>query len=462
MATECTPTLFAFEAVERKAVVACFDGGAITSNGGALLLGQVDRGLGLVHRFAACFTDRRDPRFVEHRVATLVGQRIFALALGYEDLNDHDELRKDPTLAVLAGKLSPVLRSDCEALAGKSTLNRIEHTPKRHAAKYHKIDCDGAKVDALLVDLFIEAHERPPREIVLDLDNTDIALYGTQEGRFFHGHYDEYCYLPLYVFCGRHLLLARQRRANVAGSAGAVAEVARIVAHIRRQWPKVRIVLRADLGFANDELMTWCEANRVDYVFGLARNARLERELATELAEAKRRHLASGAPVRVFRDFRYATLDSWSRKRRVVGKAEHNKEGANPRFVVTSLKRSRLDARALYEDFYCARGEAENRIGEQFELFADRASTATIAGNQLRMWFSAMAYVMVDSLRRIGLRHSEFADAAVATIRLKLLKLGAQVRTSVRRIHFALASACPNKIEFEWAYLYLRRAFNSS
>ena len=226
-------------------------------------------------------------------MATLVGQRIFALALGYEDLNDHDELRKDPTLAVLAGKLSPVLRSDCEALAGKSTLNRIEHTPKRHAAKYHKIDCDGAKVDALLVDLFIEAHERPPREIVLDLDNTDIALYGTQEGRFFHGHYDEYCYLPLYVFCGRHLLLARQRRANVAGSAGAVAEVARIVAHIRRQWPKVRIVLRADLGFANDELMTWCEANRVDYVFGLARNARLERELATELAEAKRRHLAT-------------------------------------------------------------------------------------------------------------------------------------------------------------------------
>ena len=257
MATECTPTLFAFEAVERKAVVACFDGGTITSNGGALLLGQVDRGLGLVHRFAACFTDRRDPRFVEHRVATLVGQRIFALALGYEDLNDHDELRKDPTLAVLAGKLSPVLRSDCEALAGKSTLNRIEHTPKRHAAKYHKIDCDGAKVDALLVDLFIEAHERPPREIVLDLDNTDIALYGTQEGRFFHGHYDEYCYLPLYVFCGRHLLLARQRRANVAGSAGAVAEVARIVAHIRRQWPKVRIVLRADSGFANDELMPW-------------------------------------------------------------------------------------------------------------------------------------------------------------------------------------------------------------
>ena len=462
MPTECTPRLFAFEEVEGKAVVAGFDGGEITSNAGALLLGQVDRGVSVVKRFAACFTDRRDPRFVEHQVETLVGQRIFALALGYEDLNDHDELRKDPTLAVLAGKLKAVWRSDCEALAGKSTLNRLEHTPKRHAAKYHKIDCDGAKVDALLVDVFLEAHRRPPREITLDIDNTDIPLHGMQEGRFFHGYYDEYCYLPLYVFCGRHLLLARQRRANVAGSAGAVEEVARIVAQIRRKWPKVNIVLRADSGFCNDELMAWCEANKVDYVFGLARNSRLETALGDELAEAKRRHLASGASVRVFRDFRYQTLDSWSRERRVVGKAEYNKDGANPRFVVTSFKRTRYDARALYEDLYCARGEAENRIGEQFEMFADRASSATLQANQLRLWFSAMGYVLVDTLRRVGLRHTPFADAAVATIRLKLLKLGAQVRRSVRRIHFALASGCPNKTEFELAYLSLRRAFTSS
>jgi len=349
MPTECTKR-FEFEAVARRAVVACFDGGDITSNAGALLLGQVDRGLGLMRRFAACFTDRRDPRFVEHQVETLVGQRIFGLALGYEDLVDHDELRKDPTFAVLAGKLEPVLRSDCEALAGKSTLNRLEYTPKRHSTKYHKIDCDGAKVDALLVDLFVEAHERARREIVIDLDNTDIPLYGMQEGRFFHGYYDDYCYLPLYAFCGRHLLLARQRRANVAGSAGAVEEVARIVARIRRKWRKVRIVLRADSGFANEELMAWCEANRVGYVFGLARNSRLEAALAAELAAAKRQHLASGAPARVFRDFRYRTLDSWSRRRRVVGKAEHNKDGANPRFVVTSLARSRYAARALYED----------------------------------------------------------------------------------------------------------------
>ena len=463
MPTDCNPKLFEFEAVERHGVVAGFDGGDITSNAGALLLGQVDRGLGLMRRFAQCFTDRRDPRYVEHRVETLVGQRVFGLVLGYEDLNDHDELRQDRTFAVLAGKLNPVLRSDCEALAGKSTLNRLEHTPKRHGSKYHKIDCDGAQVDALFVELFLGAHERAPREIVLDLDNTDIPLYGGQEGRFFHGYYDEYCYLPLYVFCGRHLLLARQRRANVAGSDGAVEEVARIVAQIRQKWPRVRIILRADSGFSNDPLMRWCEANRVDYVFGLARNSRLEAALGEQLAAAQRLCVISGKPARVFRDFRYRTINSWSRARRVIGKAEHTPHGANPRFVVTSLKRTRLayDARGLYEDLYCARGEADNRIGEQFELFADRASSATMTANQLRLWFSAMAYLLVDTLRRVGLRHTQFADAAVQTIRLKLLKLGAQVRTSVRRIHFALASGCPNKVEFELAYLYLRRAFSS-
>ena len=463
MQTECSAKLFEFEAVERRAVVAGFDGGDITSNGGALLLGQVDRGLGLVRRFAQCFSDRRDPRYVEHQVETLLGQRIFGLVLGYEDLNDHDELRKDPTFAVLAGKLHPVLRSDCEALAGKSTLNRLEHTPKRHGSKYHKIDCDGAQVDALLIELFCEAHERAPVEIVLDLDNTDMPLYGGQEGRFFHGYYDEYCYLPLYVFCGRHLLLARQRRANVAGSDGAIEEMTRIVAQIRQKWPRVHIILRADSGFSNDALMGWCEANGVDFVFGLARNTRLEAALGEQLATAKQLCLMSGKPARVFRDFQYRTIDSWSRARRVVGKAEHTLDGANPRFVVTSLKRTRIayDARALYEDLYCGRGEAENRIGEQFELFADRMSSATMQANQLRMWFSAMAYVLVDTLRRVGLRHTQFADAAVQTIRLKLFKLGAQVRTSVRRIHFALASGCPNKVEFELAYLYLQRAFSS-
>jgi len=463
MQTECTPRLFEFEVVERRAVVAGFDGGDITSNGGALLLGQVDRGLGLIRHFAQCFTDRRDPRFVEHRLETLLGQRVFGLALGYEDLNDHDELRKDPSFAVLAGKLEAD-RADCAAVAGKSTLNRLEHVAKRHAAKYHKIDCDGSKVEALFVDFFLEAHERAPSEIVLDLDNTDIRLYGEQENRFFHGYYDSYCYLPLYVFCGRHLLLAKQRPANVAGSAGAEEEMARIVAQIRRKWPKVRITLRADSGFANDTLMRWCEENRVDYVFGLQRNSRLEAALAPQLAEAKRLCQASGKPARLYREFMYRTLDSWSRARRVIGKAEHTLEGANPRFIVTSLQRTRVayDPRSLYEDLYCARGEAENRIGEQFELFADRASSHTMPANQLRLWFSAMAYVLVDAMRRVALRHTQFADAAVNTIRLKLLKIGAQVRKSVRRVYFALASSCPNQIEFELAYLYLRRGFSAA
>src|SRR5579862_9503768 len=321
MPTECTPELFEFEAVERRAVVASFDGGTITSNAGGLLLRQLDRGLGLVRRFASCFTDRRDPRFVEHRVATLVGQRIFALALGYEDLNDHDELRHDPSFAVLAGKLTP-LRSDCAPVAGKSTLNRLEHTPKRHAAKYHKIDYDEARIERLLVDLFLAAHERAPVEIVLDLDATDIPLHGHQEGRFFHGYYDNYCYLPLYVFCGRHLLAAKLRPADIDASAGSVAEVERIVRQIRARWPFVRIVLRADSGFAREVLMAWCEENRVDYLFGLARNTRLVAMIADELAAARAAAEKTGRSARRFKDFQWTTLSSWSQRRRVVAKAE--------------------------------------------------------------------------------------------------------------------------------------------
>lgn len=461
MPTECNPKRFAFETVERKSVVAEFDGGAITSNAGALLLGQLDHGLGLVRRLAGCFTDRRDPRFVEHRLETLLGQRIFGLALGYEDLNDHDELRKDPAMAALAGKLS-ARREDCEALAGKSTLNRLEHRPKRHGAKYHKIDFDRAAADTLLVDLFLEAHDRAPGRIVLDLDATDIPLHGHQEGRFFHGYYDHHCYLPLYVFCGRHLLLARQRRSNIDAAAGSVEEVARMVGQIRKAWPRVKIILRADSGFAREALMAWCEANRMDFVFGLARNKRLEAMLAPELAQAKVLRGASGKAARVFKDFRWRTLDSWSRERRVVGNAEHTMLGSNPRYVVTSLRNATWEARALYEVLYCARGEAENRIGEQFELFADRASCETLAGNQMRLMFSGFAYVLMEALRRIALKHTVLANAAVNTIRLRLLKIGAQVRTSVRRIHFAMASASPNQTEFEMAHLYLRRAFSSA
>jgi len=467
MQTECTPLLFEFEPVERKKVVAGFDGGTITSDAGGLLLGQLDRGLGLIQRMAGCFTERRDPRLLEHTVESMVGQRVFGLALGYEDLNDHDQLRHDPVFAVLAGKLE-AKRSDCAAVAGKSTLNRLEHTPKRQAGKYHKIDYDGASLEALFVDIFLDAHARSPKEIVIDLDPTDDRIHGLQEGRFFHGYYDSYCYLPLYVFCGRFLLSSKLRPSNIDGAAGAIDEMARIVAQIRARWPKVRIVLRGDSGFCREDLMAWCEANGIDFLFGLAPNARLKAVLAPEAWEAERRCETTGKVARVFKDFAYQTEKTWRRARRVVGKAEHlpsldDRSGANPRFVVTSLPRTRVEARALYEDLYCARGEMENRIKEQqLDLFADRTSSATMKANQLRLWFSSMAYVLLNELRRIALRHTRFADATCGTIRLKLLKIGALVRRSVRRIKLAMASGFPCQTEFAVAHIYLERAFPRS
>jgi hypothetical protein len=435
-------------------VVAAFDGGAMTSDAGALLLGATDRAIGLTERFAACFQDARRPDLIEHTVSTLVGQRIVGLALGYEDLNDHDELRHDPVMAILAGKLE-ARRSDCAPVAGKSTLNRLElsrPTPSR----YHKIGHDGPAIERLFVDLFIEAHSRAPKQIILDLDATDDPLHGEQEGRFFHGYYGGYCYLPLYVFCGRHLLAAKLRRANIDASAGAVEEVARIVAQIRSRWPRVRILLRADSGFARDALMSWCERHRVDFLFGLARNERLTAEIETELEEARAENASTGKPARRFRDFTWSTRDSWTRKRRVVAKAEWISGKANPRFVVTSLISREAEARDLYERIYCARGEMENRIKEcQIDLFADRTSTASMRANQLRLWFASMAYVLLAALRRIGLAHTRFADATCGTIRLALLKIGALVRISVRRIKLAMASTCPSRHEFTLAHARL-------
>jgi len=288
------------------------------------------------------------------------------------------------------------------------------------------------------------AHARPPRQIILDLDATDDPLHGHQEGRFFHGYYDGYCYLPLYVFCGRHLLAARLRPSNIDGSAGAKEEIARIVGQIRARWPGTRILLRADSGFAREALMAWCEANRVDFVFGLARNARLVEEIAVELLQAEAEASSIGKPARRFKDFFYATLNSWSRRRRVVAKAEWTQGEANPRFVVTSLRKSETNSRFLYETVYCARGDMENRIKEcQGDLFADRTSTATLRANQLRLWLASFAYVLLCALRRIGLAHTPFAEATCGTIRLKLLKLAGLVRIRARRIKFALASACP-------------------
>jgi hypothetical protein len=457
MQTECSADLFGFAPVERRAVVAGFDGGRMTSDAGALLLGATDRAIGLVKRFAECFADSRAAELIEHEVVTLVGQRVFGIALGYEDLVDHDQLRHDPAMAVLAGKLS-ARRKDCAPLAGKSTLNRLE-LGGPELTRYHRIAWDGAKIEGLFVDLFLEAHQHPPKQIILDLDATDDPLHGHQEGRFFHGYYDCYCYLPLYIFCGPHLLASKLRRADIDAAAGAVEETARIVTQIRTRWPQVRIVLRADSGFAREALMGWCEANGVDFLFGLAKNQRLVAEITAELAAAEEDSKASGQPARRFTEFSWSTRDSWSRQRRVIAKAEWTAGEANPRFVVTSLSSEDAEPQRLYEETYCARGDMENRIKEcQLDLLADRTSAATMRANQLRLWFASMAYVLLCALRRIALEHTQFAKATCGTIRLKLLKIGALVRISVRRIKFAMASGCPYQRDFALAHAQLVNA----
>jgi hypothetical protein len=461
MPTECSADLFGFASVESRRVEAAFDAGLVTSDAGALLLGAADKAIGLIGRFAACFDDVRQQDLIEHQVATLVGQRVFGIALGYEDVEDHDQLRHDPVMAVLAGKLA-AKRRDCAPVAGKSTLNRLELS-RPEPTPYHKISYRAAAIEALLVSLFVEAHRAPPAQIILDLDATDDPLHGRQEGRFFHGYYDCYCYLPLYIFCGRHLLAAKLRRSNIDAAAGALEEVARIVAQIRASWPDVRILLRADSGFARENLMAWCEANGVDYLFGLQRNARLAGELAPELATARVEAEAKRRPARRYKDFLWTTLDSWSRRRRVVGKAEwmpgRGDDGANPRFVVTSLARHKIKTRRLYERLYCARGEMENRIKEcQLDLFADRTSARTMRANQLRLWFASMAYLLLCALRRIGLAHTRFAKATCGRIRLTLLKIAALVRISVRRIRFAMPSAFPYQAEFAAAHRRLATA----
>jgi hypothetical protein len=470
MSTECTSESFGFQEAHGRAVTARFDGGTLTSDGGALLLREVERATRIVQQFTACFTDHRDAARIEHSVASLVAQRVYGLALGYEDLNDHDALRADPLLAVLAGSADPLgtarrcARDVGKALAGKSTLNRLELTPAALGAteRYKKITVDHDAVDHCLVALFVQAHAAAPTEIILDLDATDDPVHGQQEGRFFHGYYGHYCYLPLYIFAGEHLLCARLRPANIDASAGAPEEVARIVAQLRTTWPEVRIVLRADSGFCRDALLTWCEAHGVDYVIGLARNARLTALIADDLAAMHTQCVATGAPARVFAEHTYQTLDTWSGARRVVAKAEClpgvEVPKANPRFIVTSLAIAACDARALYEDVFCARGDMENRIKEQqLMLFADRTSAATMRANQLRLTFSSVAYTLLAALRRLGLAGTALAHAQCTTIRLTLLKIGARIRITVRTVWIALATGCPHALLFARVHANLRR-----
>jgi hypothetical protein len=453
-------------------VVAGFDGGTITSDGGAVLLRELEERTGIVRRFAACFTDHRDPDLVEHTAADLIAQRVFGLALGYEDLIDHDTLRLDPMLAVAVGKVDPTgagrarARDRGKPLAGKSTLNRLELTPAGADAsdRYKKIVASCASIEDLFVQLFIDAHTRPPKRVVLDLDATDDPVHGNQLGRFFHGYYGHYCFLPLYVFCGQHVLCAMLRPADIDGCAGAVAQVRRIVAALRKAWPRVKVVVRGDSGFCREELMGWCERAGVDFVLGLPQNARLNRMIEAQAAQARARSGETGEAARVFADLDYRTLDSWSRARRVVAKAEHLAGGAggegkdNPRFVATSLTAARCKAKRLYEEEYCGRGEMENRIKEQqMCLFADRTSAQTMRANQLRLYLSAIAYTLLMTLRQVGLAGTELASARCDTIRLKLLKVGAVVRVTVRRVWVSMSEAYPYRLLFERVLANLRK-----
>jgi hypothetical protein len=448
--TECNQSSLEFEGHFSRQVTARFDGGLQTSDAGSLLLRETDRRLNLLPRFAACFVDGRDAKRVDHPVLEMVSQRVYGKALGYEDLNDHEQLRHDPLLAVMAGR-----EDTATALAGKSTLNRLELSAKKED-RYKKVICDTEAVDRLLVDVFLDSYSEVPDQIVLDLDSTDFAIHGRQEGRFFHGFYDHYCYLPLYIFCDTHLLVARLRQSNIDGSAGSLAEVKRIVGQIRRSWPSVRIILRADSGFCRNGLMDWCEDNGVDFVFGLARNSRLETILAPQMREAAAEFSQTGQRARIFTEFPYETLDSWTRPRRVIGKAEHTEGKANPRFVVTSLSAESWAPQRLYEDLYCARGDMENRIKEQLSLFADRVSAETMRANQLRLYFSAIAYLLVDGLRRLALRGTDMANAQVGTIRLRLLKIGALLRLTIRRIWISIAASYPYQQLFQHAWAVLR------
>jgi hypothetical protein len=461
MRTQCTSESLPFQASFRREVVARFDGGAISSDGGGLLLKPLEDRTGIVRQFAACFVDHRDPERIEHPVEQLIRQRVYGLTLGYEDLNDHDELRHDPLLATLVDKADPSgldrlrERDRGKALAGKSTLNRLELTPvgADKDSRYKKIAVRGREVEDLFVELFLQAHERPPEQIVLDLDATDNPLHGDQLGKFFHGYYREYCYLPLYIFCGEHLLCAKLRPADLDASTGSVKQLDRIVSRIRQAWPKVRILIRGDSGFCREAIMAWCERNEVDYLLGLAGNPRLKRQVAETLVQAKQQFEQTGRASRVFVEFRYQTLDSWSRERRVVGKAEYLAGGENPRFVVTSIPPEEIPAAELYEQHYCARGDMENRIKEQqLYLFARRTSCATMRANQLRLWFSGIAYTLLAALRRLGLAGTELAHAQCDTIRLKLLKIGALIRVTVRKVWISLSESFPYRDLFVRVY----------
>lgn len=467
METECITGQMELQQLGRRAVIGRFDGGKISSDAGGVLLREVEKRTDIVERLAGCFRDYRDQDRIEHTVQSLIRQRVYGIALGYEDLNDHDSLRHDVVMGLLSEKQDPSGRDRVreqdqgKAIAGKSTLNRLELTPEdaNEKSRYKKIVADQGAIDELMVAVFIESYQSAPSEVVLDVDASDDPLYGNQEGKYFHGYYAEYCYLPLYIFSGEHLLCARLRQANEDPASGVLQELSRIVEQIRAVWPEVRIILRGDSGFCRDEIMSFCEGDsQLDYVLGLAKNSRLIEEIGPEMAQAQQNYESTQQPARVFKDFRYRTRKSWSCERRVVGKAEYLAKGENPRFIVTSIASEEKDARELYEDFYCARGDMENRIKEQqLGLFADRTSTSWMRSNQLRLYFSSFAYILVHALRRLGLEGTELAKAQCDTIRLKLFKIGAQIRVTVRKVWISFSESYPYFKLFQQVFARLQQ-----
>lgn len=460
METECKSESYEFQGLLRKKVIGSFTGGDITSDGGGLLIREYSERTGILKRFSNCFEDFRQATRIEHPVEDLIKQRVLGIVLGYGDLNDHQYLRCDRGFATIVGKVD-VEGKDRKrerdlgaALASDTTLNRLELTPAATSAeaRYKKIRYHSGKIEEFFVDEFIRSYRRAPKEIVLDFDTKAAELHGHQEGRFFHGYYDCYCYLPLYVFCGDHLLCSKLQMSNRKACAGADDVLSCIVTQIRAAWPKVKIIVRADSGFGDEDFMRACEELKIDYVLGLKKNNRLITKIEAELKEAEKLSEQRGEAVRIFKEIRYRTLDSWTKSRRVVAKAEHLLKGTNPRFVVTSLGAQCWPGRKLYEDLYCARGDMENRIKEQIPLFAFRVSAETMRANQLRLWFASVAYVLFSGFRRTALHDTELEVAQVETIRNKLFKIGARITISVRRICFLFASGFPYQDIFNRAF----------
>lgn len=459
-ATDCNDQPLLFQDLGSRKVVADFTGGMLSSDGGALLLRQVDRGLGLTRRLAACFHDQRDGRFVDHSPEQLLAQRLYGLALGYEDLNDHGRLRLDPLLAVACEKSDPLGQDRvCPehrgiALAAPATLNRLELSNNKQT-RAHKLPHDPEQIEATLLAISVRCLPKHAREVVLDLDAMGHLVHGTQEGRHFNTYYGDYCYLPLYVLAGDLPLWAQLRTSDQGAAEGVVPALEKIVAAIRKRCRGARIIVRGDSSFSTEEILAWCEGQReVYYAAGLAKNSVLIDKLGPALADARARHcLTGGASTRVFAEFEYQTQKSWSRPRRVIGKAEVMAAGDNPRFVVTNLPaggfrddsdRTRFSPARLYEGFYCPRGEMENVLKQQtLDLQADRLSTHHLASNQLRLWLATLAYVLLERVRTIGCRGTELARATAGSVRVKLLKVAAQVTVSVRRVYVQLCSAYP-------------------